>query len=134
VELLALAKGPLPGLYYVATSPPECGQIRVRLMELPTNEEPPFKAVAIRAGGGVALINLTKISLVDYLFQHIGNVIEGEVKNGVLEGVVCNKKVKLRVEDRTLSGPVLAVVPVTKRRRVLPRVAVVVYAYEVKIA
>lgn len=60
MELLALAKGPLPGLYYVATSPPECGQIRVRLMELPTNEEPPFKAVAIRAGGGVALINLTR--------------------------------------------------------------------------
>jgi len=133
VELLALAKGPFPGLYYVATSPPECGQIRVRLMELPTNEEPPFKAVAIRAGGGVALI-ITKISLVEYLFQHIGNIIEGEVKNGVLEGVVCNKKVKLRVTDRTLSGPVLAVVPVAKRRRVLPRVAVAVYAYEVKIA
>lgn len=52
----------------------------------------------------------------------------------MLEGVVCNKKVKLRVTDRTLSGPVLAVVPVAKRRRVLPRVAVVVYAYEVKIA
>jgi len=38
------------------------------------------------------------------------------------------------VADRALSGPVLAVVPVAKRRKVLPRVAVAVYAYEVEIA
>ncbi|MFN7106535.1 MAG: hypothetical protein ACK4M3_08165, partial [Pyrobaculum sp.] len=116
--------------YYVAHSPPKCGQLSVKLMELPTDIDPPFSAYLVKSRWGTALLNITKIQLADFLFQHFENVIEGEAKGGVLEGVVCNKKVRIRVGEE-VRGAVLAVVPVVRNLKKLPPTAFVIYLYKV---
>ncbi|MFN3803939.1 MAG: hypothetical protein ACK4SY_02680 [Pyrobaculum sp.] len=130
MEIIALSRGPAPRTYYVAHSPPRCGQLAVRLMELPTDVDPPFTAYLVSSRWGTALLNIAKIHLADFLLPHLENVIEGEVKGGVLEGVVCNKKVKIRVGDG-VRGAVLAVVPVVKTMKKLPPTAFNLYLYNI---
>jgi hypothetical protein len=133
MEVIALARGPAPGLYYIATGPPRCGVLGIRLAELPTNAEPPFKATYIKTRHGTALLNISKIDIDKYLLDHLDQVIEGEVRDGVLEGVACNKKITIRVLDRSLTGPVLAVVPVYYRRRKIPQAVFTLLAYRLQL-
>ncbi|MGC9131156.1 MAG: hypothetical protein ACP5H5_06180 [Pyrobaculum sp.] len=133
MEVIALARGPAPGLYYIATAPPRCGLLRIKLAELPTDAEPPFKATYIKTRHGTALLNISKINIDKYLLDHLDHVIEGEVRDGVLEGVACNKKITIRVLDRSLSGPVLAVVPVYYRRRKIPQAVFTLLAYRLQL-
>jgi hypothetical protein len=133
MEVIALARGPAPGLYYIATAPPRCGLLRIKLAELPTDAEPPFKATYIKTRHGTALLNISKINIDKYLLDHLDHVIEGEVRDGVLEGVACNKKITTRVLDRSLSGPVIAVVPVYYRRRKIPQAVVTLLAYRLQL-
>jgi len=133
MEVIALARGPAPGLYYIATAPPRCGLLRIKLAELPTDAEPPFKATYIKTRHGTALLNISKINIDKYLLDHLDQVIEGEVRDGVLEGVACNKKITIRVLDRSLTGPVLAVVPVYYRRRKIPQAVFTLLAYRLQL-
>ncbi len=133
MEVIALARGPAPGLYYIATAPPRCGLLRIKLAELPTDAEPPFKATYIKTRHGTALLNISKINIDKYLLDHLDQVIEGEVRDGVLEGVACNKKITTRVLDRSLSGPVIAVVPVYYRRRKIPQAVFTLLAYRLQL-
>ena len=133
MEVIALARGPAPGLYYIATAPPRCGLLRIKLAELPTDAEPPFKATYIKTRHGTALLNISKINIDKYLLDHLDHVIEGEVRDGVLEGVACNKKITIRVLDRSLTGPVLAVVPVYYRRRKIPQAVFTLLAYRLQL-
>ncbi len=130
MEIFALARGPHPRTYYVAQSPPRCGQIRIKLVELPTEAEPPFSARLLRGRWGSALVDIKKIDLFEYILQ--GDVIEGEVKNGVLRGVVCNKTIVAKVAA-DIEGPVLAAVPVIRYQKKLPHTVFVFYAYRVPI-
>ncbi|MCU7788365.1 hypothetical protein ODS41_10635 [Pyrobaculum sp. 3827-6] len=133
MEVIAIARGPAPGLYYIATAPPRCGLLRIKLAELPTDAEPPFKATYIKTRHGTALLNISKINIDKYLLDHLDQVIEGEVRDGVLEGVACNKKITIRVLDRSLSGPVIAVVPVYYRRRKIPQAVFTLLAYRLQL-
>jgi hypothetical protein len=134
MEIVVIGRGPRPGLYYVATAPPRCGQITVKLMELPTNAEPPFKADLLKTRRGVALLNTTPLDLDEWLLEHLDQLIEGEVKDGVLEGVVCNKKLQVKVLDPSVSGPVFAVVPVARRKKTPPPLVLTLLAYKIQIA
>jgi hypothetical protein len=96
MEIVVIGRGPRPGLYYVATAPPRCGQITVKLMELPTNAEPPFKADLLKTRRGTALLNTTPLDLDEWLLEHLDQLIEGEVKDGVLEGVCATRSYRLR--------------------------------------
>ncbi|AET34233.1 hypothetical protein [Pyrobaculum ferrireducens] len=133
MEVIAIARGPAPGLYYIATAPPRCGLLGIKLAELPIDAEPPFKATYIKTRHGTALLNISKINIDKYLLDHIDQVIEGEVMDGVLEGVACNKKITIRVLDRSLSGPVIAVVPVYYRRRKIPQAVFTLLAYKLQL-
>jgi len=134
MEIVVIGRGPRPGLYYVATAPPSCGQITVKLMELPTNAEPPFKADLLKTRRGTALLNTTPLDLDEWLLEHLDQLIEGEVKDGVLEGVVCNKKLQVKVLDPSVSGPVFAVVPVARRKKTPPPLVLTLLAYKIQIA
>jgi hypothetical protein len=133
MEVIAIARGPAPGLYYIATAPPRCGLLGIKLAELPTDAEPPFKATYIKTRHGTALLNISKINIDKYLLDHLDQVIEGEVRDGVLEGVACDKKITIRVLDRSLSGPVIAVVPVYYRRRKIPQAVFTLLAYRLQL-
>jgi len=134
MEIVVIGRGPRPGLYYVVTAPPRCGQITVKLMELPTNAEPPFKADLLKTRRGTALLNTTPLDLDEWLLEHLDQLIEGEVKDGVLEGVVCNKKLQVKVLDPSVSGPVFAVVPVARRKKTPPPLVLTLLAYKIQIA
>jgi hypothetical protein len=134
MEIVVIGRGPRPGLYYVATASPRCGQITVKLMELPTNAEPPFKADLFKTRQGTALLNTTPLDLDEWLLEHLDQLIEGEVKDGVLEGVVCNKKLQVKVLDPSVSGPVFAVVPVARRKKTPPPLVLTLLAYKIQIA
>ena len=134
MEIVVIGRGPRPGLYYVATAPPRCGQIAVKLMELPTSAEPPFKADLLKTRRGTALLNTTPLDLDEWLLEHLDQLIEGEVKDGVLEGVVCNKKLQVKVLDPSVSGPVFAVVPVARRKKTPPPLVLTLLAYKIQIA
>lgn len=134
MEIVVIGRGPRPGLYYVTTAPPRCGQITVKLMELPTNAEPPFKADLLKTRRGTALLNTTPLDLDEWLLEHLDQLIEGEVKDGVLEGVVCNKKLQVKVLDPSVSGPVFAVVPVARRKKTPPPLVLTLLAYKIQIA
>ncbi|KUO91033.1 MAG: hypothetical protein ACO2PM_20195 [Pyrobaculum sp.] len=134
MEIVVIGRGPRPGLYYVAAAPPRCGQITVKLMELPTNAEPPFKADLLKTRRGTALLNTTPLDLDEWLLEHLDQLIEGEVKDGVLEGVVCNKKLQVKVLDPSVSGPVFAVVPVARRKKTPPPLVLTLLAYKIQIA
>jgi hypothetical protein len=133
VDVVALARGPRAGLYYITAEPPHCGAVRVKLVELPTDIEPPFRASLFRAQRGVMLLNMTRVRLDEFLLSHLDHVIEGEVKDGLLSGVVCNRRVRIRVLDRSVSGPVLALVPVASRVNKLPPLALTLYAYRLQL-
>ncbi|MGB9704757.1 MAG: hypothetical protein ACPL3C_04865 [Pyrobaculum sp.] len=133
MEVIAIARGPAPGLYYIATAPPRCGLLGIKLAELPTDAEPPFKATYIKTRHGTALLNISKINIDKYLLDHLDQVIEGEVRDGVLEGVACDKKITIRVLDRSLTGPVIAVVPVYYRRRKIPQAVFTLLAYRLQL-
>ncbi|ACB39589.1 hypothetical protein [Pyrobaculum neutrophilum] len=128
MEYIALTRGPARGLYYIAAGAPRCGQIRVRLAELPTDAEPPFKARPMKYG-----VVVEKTDLESYLLQHIDQLIEGEIRGGVLDGVVCNRRVAIRVLDPTISGPVLAAIPVTRIGRFPPKAALTLLAYKLQL-
>jgi len=134
MEIVVVGRGPRPGLYYVATAPPRCGLLPVKLMELPTNAEPPFKANLLKTRRGTALLNITPLDLDEWLLQHLDQLIEGEVTNGVLEGVVCNRKIRAKVLDRSISGPVLAAVPIINKTRRFPNILFSLLAYRIEIA
>jgi hypothetical protein len=51
----------------------------------------------------------------------------------VLEGVVCNRKIRAKVLDRSISGPVLAAVPIVKRTKRFPNILFTLLAYRIKI-
>ncbi|MEZ0318702.1 MAG: hypothetical protein ABWK05_01735 [Pyrobaculum sp.] len=121
-----------PGLYYIATSPPFCGQVEVKLAELPTNAEPPFKAELVRLRGAT-FVKIQSFDLEEFLFQNLDHVIEGEVSGGILEGVVCNKKVRIKVASPSIEGPILGVVPVRKIRKAPPPVVYALYVYRLEI-
>jgi hypothetical protein len=133
MEIIAVGRGPRPGLYYVATAPPLCGLLPVKLVELPTNAELPFKANLLKTRRGAALLNIIPLDLDEWLLQHLDQLIEGEVTDGVLEGVVCNKKIRAKVLDRSISGPVLAAVPIVKKTKRLPNVLFTLLAYRIEI-
>jgi hypothetical protein len=103
-------------------------------MELPTNAEPPFKADLLKTRRGTALLNTTPLDLDEWLLEHLDQLIEGEVKDGVLEGVVCNKRLQVKVLDPSVSGPVFAVVPVARRKKTLPPLVLTLLAYKIQIA
>ncbi|AAL63564.1 hypothetical protein PAE1560 [Pyrobaculum aerophilum str. IM2] len=132
MDIIAIMRGPGPGLYYVATSPPHCGVLKLRLAELPTNLEPPFRATYLKTRHGTALINITRIDLDQFLLDHYEHLIEGEVEAGVLRGVVCNKEITAKVLDKSITGPVLAAVPVTKGRKI-PHIIPTLLAYKLQI-
>jgi hypothetical protein len=134
MEIVVIGRGPRPGLYYVAMAPPRCGQITVKLMELPTSAEPPFKADLLKTRRGTALLNTTPLDLDEWLLEHLDQLIEGEVKDGVLEGVVCNKELQVKVLDPSVSGPVFALVPVARRRKTPPPLVLTLLAYKIQIA
>ena len=121
-----------PGLYYLATSPPVCGQVEVKLAELPTNAEPPFKAKLIKARGATAVVQIQNFDLEEYLFQNLGHIIEREVSGGLLEGVVCDRKVRAKVAS-PVEGPILGVVLVQKIRKTIPPVVYTLYAYRLQL-
>ncbi len=134
MEIVVIDRGPHTGLYYVATAPPRCGQLPVKLMELPTNAEPPFKANLLKTRWGAALLNITPLDLDEWLLEHLDQLIEGEVTDGVLEGVVCNRKIQSKILDPSISGPVFAVVPVTRRTKTPPPLVLTLLAYRIQIA
>jgi hypothetical protein len=134
MEITVVGRGPRPGLYYVATAVPRCGLLPVKLMELPTNAEPPFKANLLKTRRGTALLNITPLDLDEWLLQHLDQLIEGEVTDGVLEGVVCNRKIRAKVLDRSISGPVLAAVPIVKKTKRFPNILFTLLAYRIEIA
>jgi hypothetical protein len=103
-------------------------------MELPTNAEPPFKANLLKTRRGTALLNMTPLDLDEWLLQHLDQLIEGEVTDGVLEGVVCNKRIRAKVLNRTISGPVFAAVPIVKKTKKLPSLLFTLIAYRIEIA
>jgi hypothetical protein len=74
------------------------------------------------------------VDLDEWLLEHLDQLIEGEVENGVLEGVVCNKKVRMRVLDGSVTGPVLAAVPVVRRTKKHPPVVFRLIAYKIQLA
>ena len=133
MEIFALARGPWRGSYYVAAGPPRCGILPIRMEELPTDADPPFKATYVKTKHGVALVNIVKTDIEEYLINYMDQLIEGEINDGMLEGVVCNKKVKIKVLDRSLSGPVLAVVPVARNRKTIPKTALLLLAYKIQL-
>ncbi|AFA39729.1 MULTISPECIES: hypothetical protein [Pyrobaculum] len=133
MEIIAVARGPWRGSYYIAVGPPRCGVLPIRLEELPTNADPPFKATYIKTKEGAALFNIVKVDIEEYLITYMDHLIEGEINNGVLEGVVCNKKVKIRILDRSFNGPVLAVVPVVGTRKKVPKTAILLLAYKIQL-
>ena len=134
MEIIVVGRGPRPGLYYIATAPPRCGLLPVKLVELPTNAEPPFKATLLKTRRGTALLNITPLDLDEWLLQHLDQLIEGEVTDGVLEGVVCNKRIRAKVLNRTISGPVFAAVPIAKKTKKLPSLLFTLLAYRIEIA
>ena len=133
VEIVALTRGARPGLYHVALSPPRCGVVKTRLMELPTNIEPPFRAWLLKTKHGSLLVNIRRINIDSFILENLENVIEGEINNGLLEGVVCNKKIETRVLNTNLEGPVLAVLPVTREIRKFPRLVFNLLVYSLKL-
>lgn len=132
MEILALARV-TPNLYVVTSKPPKCGQVEVKVLELPTTQEPPFKASLIRNKNGTALLNVEKIDLYDYLVNNFNHIIEGEVKNGILKGVACNRKIEVKTFT-PIAGPVLALVPVKRIRKRPPPVAFSLIAYVFNLA
>ncbi|ABL88777.1 conserved hypothetical protein [Pyrobaculum islandicum DSM 4184] len=133
MDIIAIARGPTRGLYFVVSGPPKCGQLPVKLMELPTDMEPPFRARLVKSRYGAVLTNITKIDFNGFLLENYDQLIEGEVHGNVLEGVVCNKRVRIKILDPTVSGPVLAVIPTIGRRKTLPNVAVTLFAYRLQL-
>lgn len=133
MEAIALTRGPAPGLYYIATAPPRCGVLRIKLAELPTNAEPPFKATYIKTRHGTALLNISKIDLGEYLLNHLDQVIEGEVRDGIFEGVACNKKITVKTLDKSITGPILAVVPIYDGHRKIPQAVPTLLAYRLQL-
>lgn len=107
-----------------------CGQIEVEYAALPPPPvKPPAYVDVLRApNGGVALVNPRPLSEEELVLDHADQAIEGEIRRGRLEGVVCNKRVTMRVHI-PYNGPVLALVPVRKIGRI-PREAFRLIAYK----
>jgi hypothetical protein len=88
----------------------------------------------LKTQSGTALLNITPLDLDEWLLQHLDQLIEGEVTDGVLEGVVCNKRIRAKVLNKSISGPVFATVPIVKKTKKLPSLLFTLIAYRIEIA
>ncbi len=94
----------------------------------PLPVRPPAFVDVLRApNGGVALVNPRPLTEGELVLDSAEQAIEGEIRRGRLEGVVCNERIKMRVRV-PYEGPVLALVPVRRIGRI-PKEAFRLIAY-----
>ncbi|MEL9991385.1 MAG: hypothetical protein QXP98_07645 [Thermoproteus sp.] len=103
------------GLALVATGKIACGQIEVRHVPMPQPPiRPPASLEVLKApNGGMAVVGAKPLAEEELVLEHWDEAIEGEIKRGRLKGVVCDRKVEIRVATK-YEGPVLALVPVSR--------------------
>ena len=128
--MIVLEQDPSTGLALIAGRI-ACGQIEVRHAELPPLPvRPPALVDVLRApNGGMALVNPRPLTEEELVLDSADQAIEGEIQGGRLEGVVCDKRITLKVHA-PYEGPVLALVPVRKIGRI-PREAFRLITYRI---